>query len=202
MRVTRRSETELLVQDSTLWMAVVCGAAAVLLLLAVALKGNRSGWVGAAVFLVCGVVWIRKTTFLFDSARRIVTWRRLAMLKTTTGTLSFDDITGVGEESSVSGTNGVQTYRLTLLLRGSSMPMSDSYSGGKHWQDKIRAQIQEFLGPATARSTLDDSVRSLLRQGRKVDAVSLVRTEERITLTEAVHRVESIEDKMKAEAAR
>jgi hypothetical protein len=150
-----------------------------------------------------GVVWIRKTSFLFDSARRMVTWRRLAMLKSTAGALSFDEITGVGEESSMSGANGMQTYRLTLLLRGSSMPMSDTYSSGKQGHDKARAEIQSFLGGRVAGgSGLDDSVRSLLRQGRKIDAVSLVRTEQRVSLSQALHQVESIEQTLNGEAAR
>jgi hypothetical protein len=38
----------------------------------------------------------------------------------------------------------------------------------------------------------------LLKQGRKVDAVELLRNSEKIDLTEAVDRVNKIEEEMKA----
>jgi hypothetical protein len=66
----------------------------------------------------------------------------------------------------------------------------------------MRQEIAAFLGGTAAEgSSLEDSVRSLLRQRRRIDAVSLLRTTEGIGLTDAVARVDSIEDRMKAEAA-
>ena len=43
-----------------------------------------------------------------------------------------------------------------------------------------------------------ESIRSLLAQGRKIDAISLVRSGSKISLTEAVERVEEIDRNMKA----
>jgi len=43
-----------------------------------------------------------------------------------------------------------------------------------------------------------ESIRSLLRQGRKIDAISLMRSGSKISLTEAVERVEEIDKSMKA----
>ena len=201
MRVTRRSETELLVEDSSLWIAAVCGIAAVVLVFAGVTKGNRGALASAGFFLLCGLFWIRKSTFVFDSARRAVNWKRLAVLKTTSGTLSFDDITGVGLETSLGSDSG-GTYRLALLTRDSSVPLSDAYSSGRQRYDNMRQEIAAFVGgTAAAGSSLEDSVRSLLRQGRRIDAISLLRTTEGLGLTDAVARVDGIEDRMTAEAA-
>jgi ribosomal protein L7/L12 len=42
------------------------------------------------------------------------------------------------------------------------------------------------------------SIRALLQQGRKVDAIKFVRTNYQLDLTEAVDRVNEIDEKMKA----
>jgi hypothetical protein len=201
MRVTRRSQTELLVEDSSLWIAAVCGIAAVVLIFEGVTRGNRGALASAGFFLLCSLFWIRKSTFVFDSARRTVDWKKLAVLKRTSGSLAFDDITGVSLETSV-GSNSGTSYRLALLTRDFSLPLSDAYSSGQQRYDNMRQEIAAFLGgTATAGSSLDKSVRSLLQQERKVDAISLLRTTEGSGLTDAVARVDGIEDRMKAEAA-
>jgi hypothetical protein len=75
----------------------------------------------------------------------------------------------------------------------------------------MREAILAFLNPgaqgASSASTetasgagLADeaSIRSLLRQGRKIDAVTLLRSTERLSLTEAMRRINAIDAAMKA----
>jgi hypothetical protein len=209
MKLSRRSETELLVEDSCLWIAVVCAIAAAALVFAGFYKANRGTVLSGGLFLLFAVFWIRKSTFSFDSARRVVNWNNMAVLKRTSGSLGFDEITGVGMETSAVGSNGALSYRLTLLTRESSVPLSDTYGSGKDRYAAMREELLGFIGTtsgmsieATSGDGTETSVRSLLRQGRKIDAVSLMRTMERLNLMEAVKRVEGIEHKMKAEAAR
>ena len=86
--------------------------------------------------------------------------------------------------------------------------MSDGYGGGGQWYEKIREAIATFikLDAASAAGTasmagdseLDASIRSLLEQGRKIDAVSLARTRKHLDLTQAVQRVNDVEKRMKA----
>ena len=88
--------------------------------------------------------------------------------------------------------------------------MAYTYSNGKNRHAQMRETILAFLHPerqsaafsstvATPGATLADesSIRSLLSQGRRIDAITLVRIKERVSLTEAVTRVNKIDDKMK-----
>ena len=84
--------------------------------------------------------------------------------------------------------------------------MSDGYGGGGQWFEKIREAIATFInldtastsGAATAAGELelDASIRSLLEQGRKIDAISLVRTRKQLDLSQAVQRVNDVEKRM------
>jgi hypothetical protein len=75
----------------------------------------------------------------------------------------------------------------------------------------MRAEILAFLHPgaqgassaatetASGTGLADEaSIRSLLRQGRKIDAVTLLRSTERLSLTAAMQRVNAIDAAMKA----
>jgi hypothetical protein len=85
--------------------------------------------------------------------------------------------------------------------------VSVNYGGGGQWFEKIREAIVAFLkqdaaSVAETASTagdpgLDASIRSLLAQERKIDASTLVRTCEYLDLTQANHRVEEVEKRMK-----
>lgn len=84
------------------------------------------------------------------------------------------------------------------------MPMSDGYGASQSWCESMRQEILGFLKldgklPAPSEAIADEaSIRSLLSQGRKMDAIELVRNNWQIDLTEAVARVNEIDEKMKA----
>jgi len=66
----------------------------------------------------------------------------------------------------------------------------------------LKAEILQFLhmdiaAASTAESADDNSIESLLKQGRKVDAIALVRASQHIGLTEAVDIVNRIDEKLK-----
>jgi ribosomal protein L7/L12 len=99
------------------------------------------------------------------------------------------------------GEHGTLTYRLTILTDGKPVPMSDVYSGNREHYETLKAELSEFLHLDTAgRSSSDiadeNSIQSLLKQGRKVDAIALVRASQHIGLTEAVDLVNRINEKM------
>ena len=86
--------------------------------------------------------------------------------------------------------------------------MSDVYSGNQGHYETIRQEILAFLklDAGAAKSSedvgqtgVDDkaSVVSLLKQGRRIDAIQLVRSTQKIGLTEATTRVAQILEKMK-----
>lgn len=209
VKIIRKSPQELVVEENTVWISVFCALAAAVLTFAGIRVGKPGSVVVAGLFALFALVWVRKTTFTFDATQRVARWTGRKLFKTESGTISFDNITDIGTESTFGGNSGAATCRLTFLTPQGSIPMSSSYGGNSRRCDEIRQTILAFIKPemrpptsvpATKRDAvaveLELSVRSLLCQGRKIDAVTLVQTKEQIALTEAVARVNAIDDQM------
>ena len=138
----------------------------------------------------------------FDAARQEVLWHRRRAFKAAEGTVSFANIKGISIDSQSSGSRGTLTYRLTILTAGSPVPMSDIYAGNWSRYDRLRSQILEFLhieaNELSSPGIADEgAIRSLLMQGRKVDAIQRLRSCQGISLVEATDRVNAIGEKMK-----
>ena len=129
------------------------------------------------------------------------------MIAAATATLTeLNPRPSIGMETT-SGSHGELSYRLTILTSDKPVPMSDVYSGNQGHYATIRQEILAFLkldGAAKSREDVgqtgvDDeaSVVSLLKQGRRIDAIQLVRSTQKIGLTEATTRVAQILEKMK-----
>jgi hypothetical protein len=207
MRILRQNPQELVVQESTEWLSYIFFAVCLPLVYRAVVAVQRGFLFTAAFFLLFAIAWLRKTTVVFDAGAQMARWRKRSPFKTTEGSIPFSAITGVGTETCAGGSNGGITYRLTILTAQGATPLSDTYSGGTKRHAAIREEILRFLKLDTPHS-LDSSdapvadeasLRSLLRQGRKIDAVTLLRESARIGLTEAVQRVNEIEERMKAE---
>ncbi len=202
MKVTRHTASELVVGDSCLWLAAVCLIMAVFPIYAAIASGKKSTMVAAALVAVFSVVWLRKSTFVFDAGQRVVRWKRLRYFNTSSGTISFDDIRDITTETmqNRSGT----LYRLTIITPLASVPLADAYGGGSDKYARLRQEILSFVKPQASMPTagrsqdLESSVRELLLQGRKIDAVTLLRNAEDLDLSAAMQRVEEIELGMKA----
>jgi hypothetical protein len=138
---------------------------------------------------------------VFDAGKQQASWWRRRAFKAASGVVPFGEITGIGMESSTAE-NNVLTYRLTILTSDKPVPMSDVYAGNRAHYEALKAEISQFLHvdnvEMPAAGVDENSIRSLLSQGRKVDAIELVRASEHIGLTEAVNRVNEIDEKMKA----
>ncbi len=203
MHVTRKTNTELALVDSSIWVSVLMLFAGGATAYASVTHGKPNGLWGAGFFALFAFVFWRKEVVVFDAGRQQATWWRRRAFKAASGMVPFSEITGIGMEASAAG-NNVLTYRLTILTADKPVPMSDVYRGDKQGCDSIRAEILLFLhmdsGEASSSSGIahENSIQSLLRQGRKIDAIQLVRASEKIGLTEAVNRVNEIDEKMKA----
>jgi hypothetical protein len=208
MRITRHTAQELVVEDSALGVSAILFVASVPLFYVATRPGKIGALFGACLFLLGAVVWLRKTIFTFDAGEQRVRWRGRKILKIENGVIPFSEITGIGTETTF-GSDG-NTYRLTILTRGGVVPLAYTYGGNQKKYLSIREEILRFLhlevpSPETeARSQptgtlqIDEaSVRSLLSQGRKIDAISLVRSSTHLALTEAVRLVEQIDEKMR-----
>jgi hypothetical protein len=208
MRITRHTAQELVVVDSALGISAVLFLASLPLFYAATRPGKIGALFGGILFLLGAVVWIRKTTFIFDAGEQRVRWQGRKILKVENGVIPFGEITGIGTEATF-GSNGSNTYRLTILTRGGLVPLAYTYGGNQQSYASVREEIMRFLhleapetkavpGPEGAAAIDETSVRSLLSQGRKIDAVSLVRSSGHLGLTEAVRLVEEIDGRMKA----
>ena len=203
MHISRKTNQELVVLDSSIWVSVLLLCAGGATAYASMMQGKPKGlWITGFFALFAFLFW-RKEVVTFDSGRQQAAWWRRRAFKSASGTVAFSEITGVGMEVSAAGGNNAMTYRLTILTKDQRIGMSDVYSGDRMHYEELKKEIAEFLhveavgGPASDDADAN-SLQSLLKQGRKVDAIALVRASQHIGLTEAVDVVNRIDEKMKA----
>ena len=206
MHVTRKTNTELVLVDSSIWVSVLLLCADVPMVYTSIAHGKPSGLWVVGFFVLCAILFWRKEVVVFDAGRQQATWRRRRAFKAASGMVPFSEITGIGIETSAAGEHGTLTYRLTILTSGEPVPMSDVYAGNSTHYEALRSEIVEFLHLRVADMNAWDSgighlssIRSLLMQGRKVDAIELLRSSEKIGLAEAVDRVNKLSEEMKPE---
>ena len=203
MKVIRKTNQELVVADSSIWVSVMLLCVDVVFVYRGYVTGSWQALLGVGIVSLFAFLFWRKEVVTFDAGRQEAEWRRIRAYKLDEGTVPFSEITGIGMDTT-SAKNNVLVYRLTMLTSAKPVPLSDVFRGDKQRCDEVRAQILEFLhldrgeAVSSARNPHDNSVQALLRQGRKTDAIELVRTSERIGLSEAVKIVNDIDEKMKA----
>jgi hypothetical protein len=208
MHVTRKTNQELIVLDSSIWISIFLLCASAFVTYRLVLENNRKGFLLDGVFLLFILLFWRKEVVVFDAARQQATWTRRRLLNVANGNIPFSEITGIGMETSSS--DGALTYRLTILTAHGTTPMSDSYAGDQQKYENLRQEILTFLkldfvaAKTSSGSTLasgigdEASVRSLLQQGRKIDAIKLLRSTQNLGLAEATDRVALIDEQMKS----
>lgn len=167
---------------------------------------SRQGFYAGAFLLFFAVVWLRRTTFTFDGQQRIVRWTARRMLKTSSGQIPFDDICDRIVDT-MPGQNGITLYRISIVTAQGTVPIEASYSGNRDLHNRVREAILTFVHPGqrvpaverASLSVLDDSMLSnLLAQGRKVEAIRLLRSAENLSLAAATARVEAMEEERQA----
>ena len=204
MKITRQTDTELEVQDSMLWLGAFFVLVALVLAYAALRSGDRRLLYPGGLFLLFAFISLQKSTFVFDSARRMVTWRVLRYGKTSTGSIDFDALRGVTVDSMPSARSGGSMYRLTLQTTQDPIPLAAAYGGGEKYYAGLRERINGFLkvhlaqgaaagDTASVTPELESYIRSLLQQGRKIDAIELLRSHSTMSLTEAQQRIAEME---------
>ncbi|HLY41634.1 MAG TPA: hypothetical protein VKR52_10480 [Terracidiphilus sp.] len=213
MHIQRQTSTELVLQDGSMWMAFLFVPAAFFGGVAAIEKHKPMGLLISAFFLLFAAAFTRHTTFTLDGMQRVARFRRRTFLKIETGSIPFDSISDIVIDAQAGDRNSV-SYRLSLVTGDGPVPMANVFSGGSYEHvQHLREDILQFIGlgsglPAPEPGILSDgisadieaSVRSLLARGRKIDAVSLVRAQQDLGLTDAVSRVDALAEKMKSSA--
>ncbi len=200
MHITLKTSKELVVVDGSIWLSVFFLCAAAFMAFQAVAQQTPSWWLMVGLLSLFAFIAWRRETVTFDTASQQVQWVRRRAFNLASGTVTFSEMRGITVES-MHDNRGALNYRLTILTTDKPVPMSDGYGGGQAHYEALRKQILEFLNmDKTASPGPDDeaSIRALLQQGRKVDAVQFVRTNYQLDLKEAVDRVDEIDEKMKA----
>ena len=202
MHVTRKTNQELVVMDSLVWLSVLflCGFAG--LAYRFYLEPSRNAVFGLGLVLLFVIIPLRRETVVFDAALQQARWKRLRMFKVASGTIPFSEITGIGIEALASSRGGA-TYRLTIQTADNKpVPMSDAYGNGRAHYESLQAEILAFLHLDGAKAAVandvgdEASIRSLLMEGRKIEAIKLLCNSRDIGLAEAKDQVDSIAQQM------
>jgi hypothetical protein len=176
MHIVRKTNQELVVLDSSIWISVGLLCVSVFVVYQLIEKGNQRGLLVVGLFLLFALLFWRREVVVFDAARQQAEWRRRRFLKVATGTVPFSEITGIGMETTTAKNNEL-CYRLTMLTPNGSVPMADTYASNREKYENLRNEILSFLhldsGEETSmHATLpasgiadEASVRSLLQAG-------------------------------------
>jgi len=210
MKITRQTGTELVVEDGTLWIAAVCLLGSLPLLGMGIVHGHLRLIAEAFPWWLFAVVWLRRTRVCFDRTQGTVAWQRLRYFRRASGSLPLSRLSAINIETSLAGRGGANTYRLALATPEGSFPFSDEYSGGRMRCERVRESILEFLtagagggrvltegsesasaGDSSNSEETESSVRALVAQGRRIEAIELLRRSG-MSLGEAVTRVNQI----------
>jgi hypothetical protein len=208
MRIVRQNASEIVVADSSLSVFAICGGAALFLLVFALWHGQYRTLIAGACLLLFALLWLRKSTFVFDRATQSIRWTRFRTGRTETGTIPFAEVRDICVEATSSGSANT-ICRLSIQTAAGTTPMSDAYSGSQHHAAIVRDTLLGFMrvdaaakpvaptnNDADRAQQLNNSIRALLSQGKKIDAILLVRQSEHLDLTEATFRVNQVANKM------
>jgi hypothetical protein len=211
MRIVRQTESELVVEDSSLWMTVLCALCAVFIFWIALTHGQYKTMISGGIFLLIGLVCLRKATFVLSAKAQSIRWTRLRMGRIKTGNIAFSDVQDIVIESTIASGARLRC-RLSIRTGAGTTPMSDGYSASQDHAATVRATLLDFVLTASGAKTagdantvntdairtrqLNDSIRSLLLQGKRIDAILLVQQSEHLDLTEATYRVNQVASQM------
>ena len=141
---------------------------------------------GSAFFLLCFVICFERTRFEFDPAVGLIHWFRSGIFSTRTGMLPFGQVTSVVLQTSLGSDATCPSSRLALMTDQGELPLSKAYAGGTGEEyETIAARIRSLLNMSpTTSDIVFDSVSAAVQQGRKMDAIRLLRLHKGMTLAE------------------
>jgi hypothetical protein len=192
MRIAQNSTDTLLLKEETVWISVVCGAAAAFIFFQGAAHRAWIEFAAGLLFAAFGLVFLRAVRIRFDKLAREVTIRRIRIFKRSMQRLAFADIDDVVIETSAMGSGRTAVCRLVFVMRGGTIPMTDVYSGAFRRYDAMRVAVLQTLSKPVP-DPVQQSLRHLIKSHRSLDAIVLLRTHERTDLATARERVAQME---------
>lgn len=147
---------------------------------------DRPAWIAFAIGAVLAgvlVAFFGVERWVFDGETRQIRWSKKRLFRHRSGIVSFDEVMAVTLDT-LSSSESVPAARVVLHLHNGRLPLTDHYSGSPSlWKptlERIRGILS--LGPG---DSIEESVRRLVAQGRKLEAIRLLRAERSLSLEEA-----------------
>ena len=191
----------LLTYDSSRWTMWLIGATVLMLVTAVydyfiGARGDERliGLLGGATTTgLIALVMLEQCRFRLDPISRLIEWEQRWGFRRRAGVVPFSEITHVSVDVPI-GDTGIPSRRVVLhLANGTLLPITVGYKPDVDGAIERAAEtIRVVLGhraPTTA-----DSVRVLVQQGRRIDAVKLLVEKENLTLAEAKQRIDRLRE--------
>jgi hypothetical protein len=194
MRISQNTPSHLKLRDRTLWISVVCFAAAAILLVRFAFDRDQSDQlIPAALSVMFGLAFLRATDVTFDKIDRICSVRRFDVVRMMRMRLAFEEITDVRVEiAPMPDDAAVLSCRLSLVTASAIMPLTASYQPDQARFNAMRDMVLEAVFGNRPRPAALDPVRMLVKQGRIIDAVAILRVRDGLDLTTASARVDEL----------
>lgn len=152
--------------------------------------------IGSALFLFGFLVSFERARFEFDPRWGVIRWSRQRSLTTGGGILPFARVQSVVLQSSLGSKESNPSYRVALISDQGELPLTISYSGGDRAPYEATADhIRTLMGLTPSSSDhspdqLPENVLAAMDQGRKLEAIRLVRLHKGLSLSEAKRFVE------------
>jgi hypothetical protein len=198
MRIAENTPSRLVLRDRTLWISAVCFTAAAALVGRVAFDlDDASQLVPAALSVLFGLAFLRATDVTFDKTKGTCLVRRLDVLRLTCRRVAFHDIIDVRIDIDRSHDPDDLTYRLSLSTTSAIIPLSATYEPGFERYSGMREAVLDAVSNTAQRPATEDSINGLVRAGRVIDAIAIIRMREGLNLAEARARVAELQRTLK-----
>jgi hypothetical protein len=196
MRIIKATTpSRLVLRDRTLWISGVCFAAALVIVYRILADHDPAALAISALLLVgFGLVFFGATDVVFDKTEQVCRLRRIGALGVVRAAYRFPEIRDVRVEIEPSlGHSNTTMCRLALVTAAGTTPLTRSYEPSLERYNAMRDAIVLALAADLPLSAEIDPVRDLVTQGRRIDAVALLRQRDKLGLTEAHERVARLE---------
>lgn len=194
MRVVENGPCRLVLRDRTSWISFFCWIAALIIAAFALRRGEPKALVSAGLFFLFGIGFFRNSKAVFDKSSRSCSLSRLDMWRVSRTTVPFDAIQDIVVEPMIGNDSpNASLCRLSLESADAVTPLSSSYEPDLARYEAIRELVLTFIAHEGSAFPSTEPVRALISAGRRVDALALLRRRERLTLTEAMQKLETIE---------
>jgi hypothetical protein len=194
MRIVENTPMDLKMRDRTLWISIVCFCAAAVQIGCDLLgRAESSQLIPAAIAVAFGLAFFRATDVTFDKVYRTCAIRRFDVVRILRIRLAFEEIEDIKIEVCPSDDDSV-LYRLSIVTAAATIPLTVSSEPGLERHNSMRDALLDVLFADTARPVATDPVHDLIKAGRIIDAVVVLRTRDKLDLTTARTRVDELRD--------